>query len=198
MGIVPTQIYKRVVPKIKIPWRNINTWKRHPEKAVIDNPPVPTKKSPETQGMEEYAKAQTIRIANEKHKVDDLVRKSNRSVITISSTFPWNIFPNTIDVEEGRVTFIFRQFLTSQTHSVDIKDISNVFIESGFFFATLQVVSRTFVQNDIKINYLDKYQAIKVKSVIEALRTFNHNNIDTSNYEVKELVEKLSELHVAR
>jgi hypothetical protein len=198
MEVIPTQIYKRLAPKIKIPWHSINTWHSQPKKEPINNPSEKKKKSLETEGMEEYAKSQTIRIANEKHKVDDLVRKSNRSVITISSTFPWNIFPNTIDVEEGRVTFIFRQFLTSQTHSVDIKDISNVFIESGFFFATLQVVSRTFVQNDIKINYLDKYQAIKVKSVIEALRTFNHNNIDTSNYEVKELVEKLSELHVAR
>lgn len=155
-------------------------------------------KTPETKGIEQYAKEQTMRVANDRQMVDELVRKSNRSIITISSTFPWNLFPNTIDVEESRVTFIFRQFMTSQSHSVDIKDISNVFIESGFIFATLQVVSRTFVQNDIKINYLNKKQAAKVKRVIEGLRTFSNSNIDTSNYEVNDLVNKLYELNITR
>ena len=108
--------------------------------------------------------------------------------------FPWTFFPNTIDVEEGRVTFILRQFMSSRTHSVDIKDISNVFIESSFLFSTLQVVSRTFVQNDIKINYLNKEKAKEVKMIIEGLRTFENNNIDTSNYEVEELVDKLGQL----
>lgn len=155
-------------------------------------------KTPETKGIEQYAKEQTMRVANDRQMVDELVRKSNRSIITVSSTFPWNLFPNTIDVEESRVTFIFRQFMTSQSHSVDIKDISNVFIESGFIFATLQVVSRTFVQNDIKINYLNKKQAAKVKRVIEGLRTFSNSNIDTSNYEVNDLVNKLYELNITR
>lgn len=155
-------------------------------------------RSPETKGKEQHAKNQSVRIEKDRQRVDELVRKSNRSIITISSTFPWNLFPDTIDVEESRVTFIFRQFLTHQSHSVDIKDISNVFIESGFIFATLQVVSRTFVQNDIKISYLNKTQALKVKGVIEGLRTFENNKIDTSNYEVRDLVEKLSELHIAR
>lgn len=155
-------------------------------------------KSPETKGIEQHATEQTLRTERDKLRVDELVRQSNRSIITVSSVFPWNIFPNTIDVEEHRVTFIFRQFLTSQSHSVDIKDISNVFIESGLFFATLQVVSRTFVQNDIKINYLRIEKAKRVKQVIEGLRTFNHNNIDTSNYKVEDLIQKLSELNVSR
>ncbi len=108
--------------------------------------------------------------------------------------FPWKIFPNTIDVEESRVTFTSRQFMSSQSHSVEIKDISNVFIESSFFFATLQIVSRTYIKNNIKINYLHKDQTKRVKMIIEGLRTFVNNDIDTSNYEVGELVSKLAEL----
>lgn len=126
--------------------------------------------------------------------MNELVRKSNRRVISISTTFPWKFFPNTIDVEESRVTFSFRQLLSFQSHSVDIKDISNVFIEAGLFFATLQVVSRTFVQNDIKIGSLRKKDAMKVRRIIEGLRILKSNDIDTSNYEIPDLINKLEEL----
>ncbi len=152
-----------------------------------------------TKHLQKEGKGENIKNQAEKKEVDrkmmnDLVKKSNRCIISVSSLFPWNIFPNTIEVEEGRVTFITRQFMASQSHSVDIKDISNVFIESSLFFATLQIVSRTFVQNDIKMNYLHKGKAERVKMIIEGLRIFLNNDIDTSNYEISELVSKLGEL----
>ena len=157
-----------------------------------------TEKSPETKGMEQNTKNITIKTEQDKNKLDELIKKSNRSIISISSVFPWNFFPNTIDVEESRVTFIFRQLFASQSHSIDIKDISNVFIESGFFFATLQIVTRTFIQNDIKIEFLKKKDAYQTKDIIEGLRTFTQNDINSSNYEIGELVNKLKELNISK
>lgn len=156
------------------------------------------KKSLEDEGKDEHAKHQATKKEEDRQMVDDLVRKSNRTIISISSLFPWNFFRNTIIVEESRVIFIFRQFMSSQSHGVNIKDISNVFIESSLFLATLQVVSRTYIQNDIKINNLNKKKANKVRRIIEGLRTFADNNIDTSNYEIADLINKLEELHVTR
>lgn len=157
-----------------------------------------SEKSPEQAGKDEQVKNLSTKKEEDKQAVDDLVKKSNRCIISISSLFPWDFFPNTIDIEESRVTFIFRQLLASQSHSVDIKDITNVFIESSLFFATLQIVSRNYVQNDIKIGNLSKKKAERVKMVIEGLRTFQDNNIDTSNYEIAELVNKLEELHTSK
>lgn len=146
-------------------------------------------------GIDQHTKNLATKTETDTQNVIDLVRKSNRSIISISSSFPWNIFPNTIDVEESRVTFKFRQFLSSQSHSVEIKDISNVFIESSMFFATLQVVSRTYIQNDIKIGYLNKGRAKKVQRIIEGLRTFAEHDINSSNYEISELISKIEEFH---
>ncbi|OGD86912.1 hypothetical protein A2870_00275 [Candidatus Curtissbacteria bacterium RIFCSPHIGHO2_01_FULL_41_11] len=182
----------------------INTISFNPARSPLDsnhsmNGKVPSvqrfDKSLEEEGRDENTKNQAEKKELDRQKVNNLVKKSNRCIISVSSAFPWNIFPSTIEVEEGRVTFIIRQFMSSQSHTVDIKDISNVFIETSFFFATLQIVSRTYIQNDIKINYLHKEKAKKVKMIIEGLRTFLNNDIDTSNYEVGELVSKLSELH---
>ncbi len=146
-------------------------------------------------GVDEHTKRVATKIEDDALAIDDLVKKSNRTIISITSIFPWDFFKNTIEVEESRVIFKFDQYLSSQTHSVDIKDISNVFLESSMFFATLQVVSRTFVQNDIKIGKLNIAKAKKVQSIIEGLRTFAENKINTANYEIDELIEKIGEFH---
>lgn len=135
-------------------------------------------------GIDQHTRELAAKQEADTFKVDDLVKKSNRQIISISSTFPWDLFPSSIDVEESRVTFKFNQFLSSQSHSVDIRDISNIFIESSVFFSTLQVVSRTFIQNDIKIGNLNKAKAKRVQQIIEGLRTFKEHNINTSSYEI--------------
>lgn len=148
-------------------------------------------------GINQHTKDVAAKKEVDTFKVNDLVKMSNRRIISISSTFPWELFPSTIEVEESRVTFKFNQFLSSQSHSVDIQDISNVFIESSLFFSTLQVVSRTFIQNDIKIGNLNKGDAKKVQRIIEGLRTFKENKINTSSYEIKELISKIEEFHTS-
>lgn len=146
-------------------------------------------------GINENTKNTATKKEEDIQMVHDLVKMSNRSIISISSQFPWDLFPSTIDVEESRVTFKFSQLFSSQSHSVDIKDISNIFIESSPFFSTLQVVSRTYIQNDIKIGYLNKKKAKKVQSIIEGLRTFAEHNISTSDYGIDELIAKIEEFH---
>ncbi len=165
-------------------------------KQDLGEPLVSNKTQDLTQsGINEHTKNTATKKEDDIQIVNELVKQSNRSIISISSLFPWDFFPNTIDVEESRVTFKFRQFLSSQSHSVDIKDISNVLIEFSLFFATLQIVSRTFVQNDIKIGHLPKAKAKKVQSIIEGLRTFAEHNITTSNYKIDELIAKIGEFH---
>lgn len=128
--------------------------------------------------------------------VAELVKKSNRILATVSTHgFPFDPFPDTINIEEGRVTIITRTFfLSSRVHSVDIKDVSNVFVNVAPFFAQLVIVSKTFAANEIKINNLRKDDAVFARRIIEGLRTFVSKQIDTSTYSVKELVAKLQEL----
>lgn len=165
-----------------------------PSVALTPTPPV-TNQSLREEGKNEQTKNEAAKKEEDRQAINDLIKKSNRRIISISSLFPWDIFPNTMEVEESRITFIFRQFLSTQSHSVDIGDIANVFIQSSLFFATLQIVSRTFVQNDVTIGHLSRGQAYQVKMVIEGLRTFAEHNIDTSRYEVGELIAKIEEFH---
>jgi hypothetical protein len=141
-------------------------------------------------------KLYTPKSVDETQTVADLVKKSNRILISIRShKFPIDLFPDTINIEEGRVTVIIRDFFfSSRVHSVDIKDISNIFINTVPFFAQLIIVSKTFTENEIKIRNLRKKEAVFARRIIEGLRIFKDKQIDTSSYSKQELVNKLQEL----
>lgn len=128
--------------------------------------------------------------------VEALVRKSNRILASITThKFPLDLFPDSINVEEGRVTVIVRNFFwSSQIYSVDIKNIANVLLNTAPFFAQLVIVSKTFAENEIRVNILWIKQAIYVRRLIEGLRVLESNQVDTSVYTKRELIGKLEAL----
>lgn len=145
---------------------------------------------------EEEADAINKRKRADTRAVAKLVKKSNRILVSISShMIPFDFFPNTINVEEGRITIITRTFfMSSRVHSVDIKDVSNIFVNVAPLFAQLVIISKTFEENQIRISSLRKDEAVFARRIIEGLRIFANKRIETSNYNVKELVDKLLEL----
>ena len=152
----------------------------------------------EDEGKEEAIKNHFRKIGTDQHRLDDMMAKSNRIIISITSVFPWDLFPDSINVEETRVTVIQRQLFASQVHSVDIKNISNVFIDEDLFLAAITIVSRTFEENKIKIMKLRKKEADLTRRLIEGLRMFIEKDIDTSKYTTEQLVIKLKELSTTK
>lgn len=145
--------------------------------------------------IEEEGQTADKRKRLENKTVAGLVKKSNRILVSISShALPFDFFPDTINVEEGRITIINRHFLSSEIHSVDISDISNIFINQTIFFSQLVIISRTFEENEIRIRNLITKQAVFARRIIEGLRIFKNKQIDTSGYTRKELIAKLEEL----
>lgn len=127
--------------------------------------------------------------------VADLVKKSNRILLSISTHgFPFDFFPDTINVEEGRITIINRHLFSSEVHSIDIKNISNIFINQTIFRSQLIIISRTYEENEIKVRNLITREAIFCRRIIEGLRIFVSKEIDTFNFTREELVAKLLEL----
>lgn len=155
---------------------------------------VEIEQTSEEKGFDEAVKNHADKAEMNRQSIEDMVRNSNRILIKISTAFPWDLFPTRIILEETRLTIVDRQLFSSQVHSIDIKNISNIFINTGILFAQLIVVSITFAQNQIIINRLWKNEAIHMRRAVEGLRMFVNKDIDTTGYGVKELVSKLSEL----
>lgn len=157
-----------------------------------------TPQTTEEKGQEEAVKNLARNTEKNRQVVEDMVNSSNRILLRVSSIFPWDLFPSSIIVEETRVTIIHRQIFSSQVHSVDIKNISNIFIGTGILCAQLTLVSDTFTQNKIVIDRLWKKEAILMRRIIEGMRMFVKENIDTTNYTPDELVSKLKELSTTK
>lgn len=148
----------------------------------------------EEKGLEEAVKNRAGKEEKNRQAVEDMVSNSNRILVKVSSIFPWDLFPTSIIVEETRITIVHRQLFSSQIHCIDIKNISNIFIDSSILFAQLTIVSNTFAENQIIIGRLWKKEAMFIRRVIEGLRMFISHDIDTTAYTVKELINKLKEL----
>lgn len=148
----------------------------------------------EVSGLKESVKKQVSKVEVDRQKLENLVINSNRLLIGTSAVFPLDFFPDTINVEATRVNIIRRSLFFSEVHSVDIKDITNVFLSQSIFFASLAIVSKTFVENQIKISRLWKNDAVEVRRIIEGLRMITKADIDMNNYSVEELTRKLKEL----
>jgi hypothetical protein len=162
------------------------------EKREAALPPQAGEIEKETQLRNKQKRLNNKNIAN-------LVKKSNRILVSISShALPFDFFPDTINIEEGRITIINRHLLSSEVHSVDIKDISNIFINTTIFFSQLVIISKTFEENEIKIRNLRNKEAVLVRRIIEGLRTFENKKIDTSDYSKEELISKLKELSTTK
>lgn len=157
---------------------------------------LPTLTTPELTGQQEAVKAVTTEKIIDKTIVAGLVAKSNRILSSIKThRLLFDFFPNIINVEENRVNIIIRDlFYSSHVHSVDIKDISNVFITMTPFFAQLIIVSKTFAQNQVKVGGLYRSDAIFSRRIIEGLRQFVAQQVDTSVFTTAELVDKLQKL----
>jgi len=155
--------------------------------------------SSKTKEIEEETRSSDKQKRQDNRIVAKLVKKSNRILVSISThAFPFNLFPDIINVEEGRITVVNRHFLSSEVHSVDIKDISNVFINTSILFSQLVIISKTFEENEIKIRNLRTDEAVFIRRIIEGLRIFENKKIDTSNYTKKELIAKLEELSTTK
>lgn len=155
---------------------------------------ISREESIEKSGREEAVKSHAIKAEKNRQAVEDMVSNSNRILLRISSVFPWDFYPTSIVVEETRITIIHRQLFSSQVHSVDIKNISNVFVDTSILFSKLTIVSDTFAENQIIVSRLWKKEAIYIRRIIEGLRMFVNKDIDTTDYEVEELKNKLREL----
>ncbi len=129
-----------------------------------------------------------------KHEQDfgNLVEKSDQVLIKIKAVFPFDFFPNEISVDVNKVNIVNNYFLSERVHSVLIKDISDIYLDSGILFASLNIIDWGFNNNkSITINYLKKDEASRVLKIIQGLMVSARQNIDLSKIDVPDFKNKV-------
>ena len=125
-----------------------------------------------------------------------IASRSHEVLMTANTVFPMTLFPDTVTVDRTKVTITRRDFFwSSDVLSIRIEDVLNVEVSVGPLFGSLTVASRVMSTTDhFQIKHLWRSDAMRLKRIIQGYVIAQHNNIDTSHLDKKELIETLMEL----
>lgn len=126
-----------------------------------------------------------------------IVRKSHQLLASGQTVIlPMNLFPDSVTIDRTKVTVTKRTFFwTSSVISIRIEDVLNVGCSTGPIFGSLIISSRVMNSTDhYEINYFWRKDAIYLKQLIQGYVIAQHNQIDTSHLNRRDLIKTLLEL----
>ena len=127
-----------------------------------------------------YAIMNALEIDN-KEEVKKLAKDTNRTVAKASSVFPFQLFPDTVTVDQNKIDIIHKQFFWSkQVFTIFLEDLTNVAVSTGPFFATLKFEVRGFEENPEPVTFLWNDDAINLHRNIVGLAATRRKEIDIS------------------
>lgn len=158
------------------------------QSAMLPQEPAPTPpKEPEKD------KPTKKDIANQ--KLTELAGKADNVLLKVSTVFPFTFFVHDIIVDPYKVNVIFREFFWSEhIHSIMVKDILDVVVETSLFFATIKFVDQGYVENTINITYLKKEDALELRKVVQGLVIAHRQAVDLSVLNPTNIKDKATEL----
>lgn len=135
----------------------------------------------------------------ETKKLDNLVTGSVRVLLDIRSIFPFDFFPDDLIIDEVKVSVFTKFFFWSkEVRSIEFKDIFNVSVQQGLFFAKLEIVDRYFSQQTIVVDFLTIKDAMKARRIIQGMIIAHKEDIDLQAIPVKKLNRKLERIGRSR
>lgn len=128
-------------------------------------------------------------------KLENLAGKADNVLLKVSTVFPFTFFVNDIIIDPYKVSVIFREFFWSEhIHSIMVKDILDVVVETSIFFATIKFVDQGYTENSVNITYLKKDDALKVRKVVQGLVIAHRQAVDLSVLSPGHIKDKSEEL----
>ncbi|MDP4011867.1 MAG: hypothetical protein Q8P72_06625 [Candidatus Roizmanbacteria bacterium] len=107
---------------------------------------------------------------NETKSLKQFVNEDNPTLLTISTVFPFVVFPDTLRIDLQKVSIVHGEFFWSKREeTLSISDILAVSVESGPLFATLIIKTKFFTQKPLQIKYLIKSEATLARRIIHGL-----------------------------
>lgn len=115
-------------------------------------------------------------------KLDSLVEHASTPLFTITSVWPFDLFPNKIIIGENKVDFIYNDFFwTKHTFSALVKNINNVQISVGPFFASMTLEMIGYEANPGPVKFLPLRAAARARRIIMGLASCAKENIDLAD-----------------
>lgn len=134
-----------------------------------------------------------------KDKLDKLILNSQKTLFTISSVFPFDLFPDQMSIEPTQINVSKKSFFaTYHVQSIPLKNVADVFLQTSLFFATLKIIDSSYIENSVKVEYLPKDKACRARRIIMGLVIAMKEDVDLARLPVQDLALKAEQLGDAR
>ncbi len=147
-----------------------------------------------------FLKENALKQKNNKDQLElaAFSEKSKRTLLRISTVFPFDLFADELIIDESKVSIIIRNFFAvEQIYSIPFSEIVDVIIEAAPLFATLKLRDRGW-DKSVSIKYLKKDDALKARRIIEGILILQSQKIDLLQFDPPSLSEYLENIGRAR
>lgn len=131
-------------------------------------------------------------------KIDDLIKHTGRAIFKTSGLFPFDFFPDELTIDESKINIVEKGLLGDNTHSIQIKDLGDVWVETTPILASLTILDNRYQDQPVVIKNLDPDEAKRARDIIQGLIITRDKEIDITKIKDTNLTQKIEELGKAR
>lgn len=191
-------------PVISLSKLNISKYNKRPLNNISDSQLSPTEKrnmplkqEAITEGIKEAAKESVKSETQNQQKLDVLLEKTEIVLLRIGNIFP--ILKSEIIIDSAKVTIIHRPFFfTESIHTITIKNLTSIYLQTVPFFATINLKDVNYIQNNFRVRWILKGRAEKARRILIGLMQTAKEGIDLKSLTDDNLAEKLEEIGKVR
>ncbi len=138
---------------------------------------------------QEQKKQGAIDKVENKLKLDNIVKQSENPILKVGSFVP---LPAILSIYRDRVAITYRElFASDQIRLIDIKDLSEINVNTTPFFASLVMIK--FPNEKIEISYLKNHKALQAKRILMGLIDAIKRDVDVTKLD-EEDIEKIEKI----
>ena len=131
-------------------------------------------------------------------KIQKLIETDN-VLLTISTVFPFTLFPDKLIITESKINLISQIFFFSkQVRSVLIKDIATVQAETSLLFGKLSIIDKNSKAPPTILTFLKNKDALEARRIIQGLILISRENVELTHLQSKNLTKTVSNLGSTR
>lgn len=130
-----------------------------------------------------------------KQELKDAIAGSQDVLVTATTVFPLELFPDTLTVDRAKLTVTKRRFFAAaEVMSMRIEDVLNTTATVGPFFGSVTIISRVLNSKPYTVGRFWRKDALRLKRITQGYIIALQRGIDCSSLSTHELSRMLDEL----
>ncbi len=130
--------------------------------------------------------------------ITDFAEQSENKLIKFEDSAPFTFKRNSITIGRNKISIIERGPLKQQTvTSINIEDLLNVTVSTNALYGTINLYTRYYVKEPLKMKSLSRKDALRAKRIIQGLLVCRERKMDITDVPPVELVIQLERIGTA-